>query len=105
MPQDRRRSKRISVQQPVSITLGNGGGVVNAVSDNVSSGGALLYCDRFSPPDSDVGLVIFLPLEATHRETVQVWCLGKVLRIENELTDGKVGIAMKFTTFQVLPSA
>jgi hypothetical protein len=102
---DRRRSKRISVQQAVSITLGISGGVVTAISDNVSSGGALFYCDRFISPDSDVGLAISLPLEITHGKAVQVWGLGKVLRVEKELKDGKFGIAIEFTTSQVLPSA
>jgi hypothetical protein len=105
MPQDRRRSKRISVQQALSITLGNGGEVVTAVSDNMSSGGALFYCDRLISPDTDVGLVIDLPLEITHGEPVQVLCLGKVVRGEKEFKDGKVGVAIEFTTFQVLPSA
>jgi len=66
MRQDRRRSKRVTVQQAVSITLGKAGGIVTAVSESVSSGGALLYCDRFISPGSEVGLVIVLPLEVTH---------------------------------------
>jgi PilZ domain len=105
MRRDRRQSKRVSVQQTVSITLGNGGGVVTAISDNLSSGGALFYCDRFISSNSNVGLVITLPLGITHEKTVQVWCLGKVLRVEKEVTDGKFGIAVQFTTLQVLPSA
>lgn len=65
MRQDRRRSKRVTVQEAVSITLGKAGGIVTAVSD-VSSGGPLLYCDRLISPRSEVGLVIVLPLEVTH---------------------------------------
>jgi c-di-GMP-binding flagellar brake protein YcgR len=103
--QDRRRSKRVSAQQPVSITLGNGGGVVTATTDNVSSGGALFYCDRFISPGSDVALVIALPLELTHTKPIHRWCSGKVVRVEKELKDGKFGIAIEFTTFQMLPSA
>ena len=40
MQQERRSSKQVSVLQAVSISLGNGGGVATAVSDNVSYGGA-----------------------------------------------------------------
>jgi len=56
---------------------------VTAVSDNVSSGGALLYCDRFISPRSEVGLVIVLPLEVTTELAVQVWCSGEVLRVDD----------------------
>jgi len=105
MQPERRRSKRVSVQQALSITLGNGGGTVTAVLDNVSSGGALFYCDRFISPGSQVGLVIVLPMEVTEAQAVQVWCLGKVLRVEKELRDGKIGIVVEFLNLQVLPTA
>jgi hypothetical protein len=99
------RSKRISVQQVVSITLGNGGGIVTAVSNNVSVGGALFYCDRFISRGSHVALLIVLPLEITHEKPTQGWCSGKIVRVEKELKDGKFGIAIDFTTFQVTLSA
>lgn len=89
----------------MSITLGNGGGVVTATSDNVSSGGELFYCDRFISPGSDVALVIVLPLEITHTKPIHGWASGKVVRVEKELKDGKFGIAIEFTSFQALPSA
>lgn len=96
MRQDRRRSKRFSVQQIVSITLGNGGGVVTAISDNVSTLGAFLYCDRFIAP----GTTFFaLPLQMTHGKAVPGWCSCKVLRIEKELSDGKFGTGVEFTMF------
>jgi uncharacterized membrane protein YecN with MAPEG domain len=75
-----------------------------ALSDDVSSGGAIFYCDLFISPHSDVGLVIVLPLEIAQGKPVQVWCLGKVLRVGKELKDSKFRIAVEFTTFQVLPS-
>jgi hypothetical protein len=71
----------------------------------VSSVGALFYCDRFISPGSDVALVIVLPLEITHAKPIQGWCSGNVVRVEKELRNGKFGIAIQFTTFQVLPSA
>ena len=105
MQEERRRSKRMSTQQAVSITLGNGGGIVTAVSDNVSPGGALFYCDCFISPGSEVGLIIVLPLELTNGIAVQVWCCGKVLRVENELREGKFVVAIEFLSLQKLSSA
>lgn len=78
---------------------------MTAVSDNVSSGGALIYCDRLVSPGSEVELVIVLPLEVRQGIAVQMWCSGKVVRVEKELRDGKFGIAIQFLGFQALPSA
>ena len=105
MERDRRRSKRVPIQQALTIDLGNGGSVATALSDNVSLGGALFYCDRFISPGSEVSLVVVLPLELTHGIAVQVWCSGKVRRVDKELREGKFGIAVEFLTVQALPSA
>jgi len=105
MQSDRRRNKRVPIQQVLTINLGNGGSVATAVSDNVSSGGALFYCDRFIPPGSEVSLAVVLPLELTHGIAVQVWCSGKMRRVEKELREGTFGIAVEFLTVQALPSA
>jgi len=104
MERDRRRSKRVPVQQGLTINLGNGGCVATAVSDNVSPGGALFYCDRFVSPGSEVSLVVVLPLELTQGIAVQVWCSGKVRRVEKELREGKFGIAAEFLGIQALAS-
>jgi c-di-GMP-binding flagellar brake protein YcgR len=105
MSGERRRKRRVSVQQSLSVYVGNGGGIINAVSANLSSGGALFYCDRFISPDSEVSLVIVLPLELTQGIAVQVWCSGKIRRVEKQLTEGKFGIAVEFLSIQALPSA
>jgi c-di-GMP-binding flagellar brake protein YcgR len=105
MQGDRRRSKRLSVQQTITLNLGNGAGVTSAVSENMSSGGALLYCDRFISPGSELSLIVVLPLELTQGVAVQMWCSGKVRRVEKELRQGKFGIAVEFLTLQALPSA
>jgi|SRR5215471_8016488 len=105
MAGERRLDKRVSVQQTISITLGNGGGVMGAISENVSTAGALFYCDRYISPGAEVSLVIVLPLELTQGVAVQVWCRGKVRRVEKELREGKFGIAVEFLTLQAVPSA
>ena len=105
MSEERRRNRRVSVQQTLTVTLGNGGGVTNAISENISSGGALLYCDRFISAGSELSLVVVLPLELTQGIAVQVWCSGKVRRVEKQLKEGKFGIGVEFLTVQALPSA
>ncbi len=100
---DRRRSKRVPLQESVSISLGDGSDIATGVSDNVSLGGALFYCDRFISEGSEVSVVIVLPLEITEGVAVQVWCSGKARRIEKELREGKFGIAVEFLSVQRLP--
>lgn len=102
MQRDRRRSRRLPLEQSVSISLGNGGGIATGVSDNVSLAGAFLYCDRFISQGSQVSLVIVLPLELTEGIAVQVWCCGKIIRVEKELKEGKFGVAIEFLTVQRL---
>jgi hypothetical protein len=52
-----------------------------------------------------VSLVVVLPLELTQGIAVQVWCSGKVRRVEKQLREGKFGIAVEFLIIQALPSA
>ena len=103
MSGDRRRNRRVSVQQTLSVDLGNGGGITSAVSENISCGGALLYCDRFISPGSEVSLIVVLPLELTQGVAVQIWCSGKVRRIQKQLKEGKFGIGVEFLTVQAVP--
>jgi c-di-GMP-binding flagellar brake protein YcgR len=103
--QERRRSQRIPVQQSVSISLGDGGGLATAVSENISSGGAFFYSDRYISAGSEVGLILVLPREVTLGEPVRVWCVTKVVRVESQLKEGKFGVALEFLSFQVLSQA
>jgi len=108
MPQERRRSQRISIEQVASVSLGNGGDTMIALAKNISSRGAFLHCDRFVAPGSQVGLLLFLsvlPLEITQGQPVRVWCVSKVIRVDPELVDGKFGTALQFISIQTLPQA
>lgn len=91
------------MQQTVSLTLGNGGGVVTAVCVNVSASGALVLCDRFLAPGSMISSVLVLPVEVG--VGVEAWCSGRVVRVEPELRDGKFATALQFQNFQTVPRA
>jgi c-di-GMP-binding flagellar brake protein YcgR len=102
---ERRRGQRIPVRQMVTISLGNGGHQVSAFSLNISSGGAFIYCDRFLGLESGVALILDLPPDITKAGSCRVWCEAKVVRIDQQLTEGKFGIALAFTSVQPLPEA
>ena len=109
MSQERRRSQRFPTQQAVFITFVNGGReAIGGTMENISYGGALLYCDRYCDRSTAVGSQVEVLLEfppQARGNSILVWCTGKVLRVERELKDGKFGIAVGFEQLQVLPRA
>ena len=102
---ERRRSERFPIHQYLLINLGNGGQEVAACSENISSVGAFVYCERFIAAHTQVSLIVTLPTETTHSESVRVWCGSQVVRVEPQLKEGKFGIAMEFINLHVLREA
>ena len=102
---ERRRSQRFPTRQHLLINLGNGGNEVAAFSENISSGGAFVYCERFIVVHTQVSLIVVLPTETTHSESVRVWCGSQVVRVEPNLKEGKFGIALEFLNLHVLREA
>jgi len=87
------------------INLGNGGHEVDAFSENISLGGAFVYCERFIAVHTQVSLIVVLPTETTHSESVRVWCGSQVVRVEPHLKEEKFGIALEFLNLHVLREA
>jgi hypothetical protein len=102
---ERRHSQRFPTHQYLLINLGNGGDEVDAFSENISLGGAFVYCERFIAVHTQVSLIVVLPTETTHSEIVRVWCGSQVVRVEPNLKEGKFGIALEFLNLHVLREA
>jgi hypothetical protein len=85
--------------------IGNGGHEVPAITQNLSSVRGLLYADRFIQEGALIGLVLALPPIEPETASKRVWCLGKVVRIERELKEGKFGLAIGFQRYEVLHQA
>ena len=100
---ERRHCQRFPVHQSLLINLANGGQEVAAFSENISLGGAFVYCERFIAAHTQVSLIIVLPTETTHGECSSVWCGSKVVRVEPQLKKGEFGIALEFINLHVLP--
>ena len=106
MLRERRQSQRFHDEQVVFVTLANREREsIAAVTENVSADGTLLYCYRFIAPGSQVELLLEFVTEITLGKPVPALCQGRVLRIEQELKEGKFGIAVVFEQLHVLPSA
>jgi hypothetical protein len=102
---ERRQGFRFTLRQNISLPLGSEGHAVPALMKDFSSGGAFLYCDQSIRREERVGLIVELPPEVTGGTSRRVWCLGKVLRIEEDSASGKFGIAIGFQRSQVLADA
>jgi hypothetical protein len=89
----------------VSLVIGNDGHEVAAITENLSSAGVLLYADQLIREGSEVGLILVVPAAQAETEGKRMWCFGKVLRVENELKEGKFGMAIGFQRFEVLSQA
>ena len=97
---ERRSGQGIAVRQEVTLSLGNGGHQVSAFSATISSSGAFISCDRLLTGESEVALILDLPPDIPKAGTGRGWCNAKVLRIDQQLTTGKFGIALVFTSLQ-----
>jgi hypothetical protein len=104
MNPERRASPRIAVQQQISISLGNGGDITG-MTENVSRSGAYLYCDRFILLGTKLRLLLVLPAEINESGSVQASCLSKVVRLEDQLKEGKFGMALEFLNVETFPRA
>ena len=102
---DRRRAQRIALEQAVSLGIGNGVHEVPAITENLSSAGVLLYADRYIQEGALIGLALVLPPIEPETAGARVWCLGKVVRIERELKEGKFGVAIGFQRYELLHQA
>src|SRR5260370_25775254 len=99
---ERRRGFRFTLKQNIFLALGSEGPAVPALMKNFSSGGGFFYCDQSIRHEERVGLIVELPPEVTGGTSRRVWCLGKVLPIEEDISNGKFGIAIWFLRSPVL---
>ena len=90
------KASGLRLRRTSSWRWGSEGHAVPAMMKNFSSGGAFLYCDQSIRREERVGFIVELPPEVTAGTSRRVWYLGKILRIEEDITSGKFGIAIGF---------
>jgi hypothetical protein len=105
MPQpepERRRAKRFQMTLPVMVKAPDGRERQFVTSD-LSTGGVFFRCDLKLVQDSPIQMIMILPPEITGGQKQWVCCHGRVARIEEGLSGGQRGIAVKVERFAVLP--
>jgi hypothetical protein len=105
MLKERRRALRFPSQQAIVINTGNQDEPSVGVLENLSIAGAYLTSERPLKLHAGVSLILVLPPEITHGQGIRVWCVGTVVRVASESTEGKCQVAVDFHKYHVVPEA
>jgi PilZ domain-containing protein len=75
------------------------------VTRDISTTG-LFYYAHFRPDEGTrLELILTLPAEVTHAETLPAVCVGRVVRVEPNDMAGRVGVAVEIERWQTLSAA
>jgi c-di-GMP-binding flagellar brake protein YcgR len=103
---ERRSLARFPLQLTVRIQLPETGASAFAETRDVSAGGIYLYTNLNMEIGSDIEFVLSLPQELTAAAVaINVECKGKILRVDNELSGGRTGIAAEIYSYDFLSQA
>ena len=107
-PQEKRGARRFALRVPVTVNRNaNNGSSQNEVVQlrDVSARGISFYVDSTIAQGSQIGFTLTLPPEITLAESIRVQCKGRVVRVENATTEGRIGVAAVIDEYQFLPDA
>lgn len=105
-PQEKRATRRFGLRLPVSVTYAtNGSNEKGAQTRDVSARGICFYLDSTIEAGSPIEFTLTLPPEITLTESIHVRCKGKVVRVENPSTDGKMAVAAVIDEYEFLSEA
>lgn len=102
--QERRAARRFALRIPVSVAR-NGNTTFSEAAQirDVSARGICLYLDAPIEQGSPLGFTLTLPPEITLTESIRVQCKGRVVRIEDVGTSGKMAVAAVIEEYEFLP--
>lgn len=106
--QEKRGARRFPLRVPVSVN--RNGADSNSAKESaqlrdVSARGICFYLDSGIEQGAHIGFTLTLPPEITLTESIRVQCLGRVVRVEDGVSEGKVGVAAVIETYEFLPEA
>jgi PilZ domain len=100
---DKRATRRFALRLPVSVTnseVGTPGKV--AQTRDVSARGICFYLDSAVAAGSPIEFTLTLPPEITLTESIRVQCKGKIVRVDDTVTDGKMAVAAVIDEYEFL---
>lgn len=100
--QEKRATRRFALRLPVSVTYSQNGGDRTAQTRDVSARGICFFVDSAIEAGSPIEFTLTLPPEITLTESIRVRCKGKVVRVDNGASDGKVAVAAVIDEYEFL---
>jgi hypothetical protein len=101
--QDKRNTRRFALRLPLSVNYSeNGAAEKSAQTRDVSARGICFYIDSTVAPGAAIEFTLTLPPEITLTESIQVRCRGKVVRVDNASSDGKVAVAAVIDEYEFI---
>ena len=103
--QEKRASRRFALRVPVTVNRDHVPQNEPAQIRDVSARGICFYLESAIEQGANIGFTLTLPPEITLTESIRVQCKGRVVRVEDGRTDGKVGVAAVIEEYEFLPEA
>ena len=98
---ERRQFHRIAERMPVSIKFSDLSEAVGETA-NFCARGLYFHLHQRIAPGSQVELVFRLPKQLVTTEGVWMRCKAQVLRVDDALTAGRIGIAATLMEYEIL---
>lgn len=103
---EKRAARRFALRVPVTVNRSpqvQNNNSEEAQLRDVSARGICFYLNSAIDKDSPIGFTLTLPPEITLTESIRVQCKGRVVRVENGRTDGKIAVAAVIEEYEFLP--
>jgi hypothetical protein len=103
---EKRAARRFALRIPVSVARGeNLEPTEPAQLRDVSARGISLYLESAVEKGSILTFTLTLPPEITLTESIRVQCKGRVVRVENVGSSGKILVAAEIEDYQFVPES
>jgi len=103
--QEKRAARRFALQIPVSVARDGSNFGESAQIRDVSARGICLYLESPIAQGSSLGFTLTLPPEITLTESIRVQCKGRVVRVEDRSSAGKMAVAAVIEEYEFLPES
>jgi hypothetical protein len=103
---EKRAARRFALRIPVSVAREEDLEFSESAQiRDVSARGVCLYLNSPIAQGSPIGFTLTLPPEITLTESIRVQCKGRVVRIEDGSSDGKMAVAAVIEEYEFLPES
>ena len=105
-PHEKRAARRFALHLPINVAHGETPppGEAGQIRD-VSARGICFYLGSAVDKGSPIAFTLTLPPEITLTDSIRVHCKGRVVRVEDFGTSGKLAVAAVIEEYEFLPEA